>query len=349
MQHAGVGEHFVNTHPVELFDAGADVEKARPVLGVIGVAIDRAVRQVVADRAQGGFAGAQCLARLHAVGNLFGYNEHAPDLALRMTPGADLPANPLRGAVSAPEDFAIVPQRFSGEGAKIIILPMLWQFWKNLVMRLADDICREMEVFEITAVGGEIAHVQVEHRHGDWRLIDDLPQLLFAFANELVGGVLLQSPPQQRGHADDQGATDEKNEDSDNIRLDVQGRHQAVSRQDAKDRRQESACRAAKNGGQRDGRQQGDIDQSAFEHAEAVIAKGYSNNDRADRRGKSPGEGPIAAIPDPREGAVHEMRSFRAIRHSRRNGEPFTHWRAPRRRSGRHGQVRTGCLRRSSP
>ena len=102
-------------------------------------------------------ARAQLLKRPYALTDLFAKDDDAANFASRVTPGPDLPSHPLHRSIAACEGLPFASKSFTGEGAPVVFFPMFGNFRKYLVVRLADNLTFQTEVFQIAAARREIA------------------------------------------------------------------------------------------------------------------------------------------------------------------------------------------------
>ena len=62
----------------------------------------------------------------------------------------------------------------AGQGAPMKISPVGRNFGIDLVMRPTDHVGRAAaQPFDPTLAGRDVAHLAIEHRHRDWRLVDE--------------------------------------------------------------------------------------------------------------------------------------------------------------------------------
>ena len=166
MQDVRIGKDVGDRDAVQPLDAGADIKKPRPPLGIEDIAEDGVTGQVVAQHPQGFLALAQGLLGALPPGDVLRGDDDAADVAAPVAPWAGFPPDPLHGAIGADESLAIGAFDRARHAAPVHVPPRFADFGKDFVMTSTDRRAFETVVAEPALARGQIAHVTVEHGGG---------------------------------------------------------------------------------------------------------------------------------------------------------------------------------------
>ena len=118
MEHAGVAQHLLDTHAIQMFDPGTDIVEANPTARFMTIPIDGAVWQAIAEVAQPLLAVAQSVIGHFAIGNVEKGADGPAHRSSIVEKGQGIPKEMLAVAVHKVElEFRPLDHALCGDGA----------------------------------------------------------------------------------------------------------------------------------------------------------------------------------------------------------------------------------------
>ncbi len=159
---------FVLLHAVELLHRPVDDQN--PALGVLD---HHRQGRVLDDHGGQGAASTGVVLSLHKVGHVAGDQQHAADAAVLLAPRAGVPAHPTGLAVRQGQELGLAAHVLAGQNPLVRGFEFLG-VGGGLIGGHADPaLAGEAEVGLPLRAGGHEAQIEIGHRHGQRRVLDE--------------------------------------------------------------------------------------------------------------------------------------------------------------------------------